>query len=120
MLKNLKKKKKNWFEVQSINENVFHTYFWCPIRITDSKIKIDDVKNKLKKKNIEIRSRYKFPLYKQKVIQHLKVRSSQNYKRIYLKNSEKISGKILGLPNHYKLKKKHLDYIIENFSKLYD
>ena len=120
ILKKLKEKNKEWFEAQNIEKDIFHTFFWCPIRIIKDNIKIDDVIKKLKKKGIETRSRYKFPLYKQKVIQNLKIKSSQNYRNIHLKNSEKIAGRILGLPNHYKLTKRQLNYIVETFSNLYD
>ena len=54
-----------------------------------------DSKTKVKEKGIEIRSRYKFPLYKQKVFQDLKIKSSQNYKKLYLKNAEKLSAEYL-------------------------
>ncbi len=120
LLKELEKRKSKWFEVQKIDKSIFHTYFWCPLRIINSKISIDDVIKKLKKKNIEIRTRYKFPLYKQRVIQNLKIKSSQNYKKLYLKNSEKIAGRIFGLPNHHKLNKNQLNYIINTVANLYD
>ena len=74
----------------------------------------------MKKKGIEIRSRYKFPLYKQEVFQKINHQKSQNYKKLKLKNSEELSGKIFGLPNHYKLKKKDLDYIVNVMGKLFE
>ena len=37
-------------------------------------------------------------------------KKKQNFK---LENAETLSGKIFGLPNHYRLKKKELDYIIK-------
>ena len=83
-------------------------------------ISLQTVKQKLKKKGIEIRSRYKFPLYKQKVFQDLKIKSSQNYKKLYLKNAEKLSGRIFGLPNHYKLNKQKLNYIIKTLGNLFE
>ena len=76
------------------------------------------MKRKLYKKGIEIRARYKYPLYKQKVFAKIKNIGSQNYKKLNLKNSESLSGKIFeSLPNHYKLNKKNLDYIIKTLSK---
>ena len=118
-LKKLKIKNK-WFQVQEPIKGIFHTYFWCPIRIVSKKISIDQVKNKLKKKGIEIRSRYKFPLYRQKVFQNNNLEKKQNYKNLRLNNSEKLSGKIFGLPNHYELKKKELDYIIKTMGNLFE
>ena len=120
ILRSLNKKKNNWFKTQPINKKIFHTYFWCPLRIINKKIKLKEVRNRLKLKGIEIRARYNVPLYKQTVIQNLKIQSSQNYKKLYLKNAEKLSGKIFGLPNHYKLNTKELNYIISTVSKLYE
>ena len=110
---------KTWFEVQEPKKEIFHTYFWCPLRIISKKITIDEVKKRLKSHGIEIRSRYKYPLYKQKIFQNLKQQKPQNYRKLYLENSEKLSGKIFGLPNHYKLTKKELDYIIKKVSNLF-
>ena len=112
--------KNKWFKVQNPIKNIYHTYFWCPIRILSNKISINEVRNKLKKKGIEIRSRYKYPLYRQKVFQKINYKSSQNYVKLNLKNSEKLSGKIFGLPNHYKLKKKDLDYVISTMESLFE
>ena len=121
ILNSLKKSSKNntWFKVQDINKDIYHTYFWCPIRIISKKISIENVRKKLKNKGIEIRARYKYPLYKQKVFLELKNKSSQNYKKLFLKNSEILSGKIFGLPNHYKLRKKELNFIIKSIENLY-
>lgn len=121
ILNGLKKSKiKNkWFETQEPMKGIFHTYFWCPLRITSKKITLKQVREKLAQKGIEIRSRYKFPLYKQKVFQNLKNNSSQNYKKLFLKNSENLSGKIFGLPNHSKLNKRDMDYIIKTVSNLF-
>ena len=47
-------------------------------------------------------------------------KGSQNYIKLNLENSEKLSGKIFGLPNHYKLKKKQLDYIIATMENLFE
>ena len=112
ILKNLAKKQnqRSWFKIQEPLEHIYHTYFWCPIRIVSKKISIDEVKKKLLYKGIEIRSRYKYPLYRQKVFQNFVPKKKQNFK---LENAETLSGKIFGLPNHYRLKKKELDYIIK-------
>ncbi len=122
ILRNLKKQKnKNkWFEIQEPIKQIYHTYFWCPIRILSKKITIDQVKTKLKKQGIEIRSRYKFPLYRQQVFQSYVSKRNQNYKNLKLINAEKLSGKIFGLPNHYKLKKKDLDHVIKTVGNLFE
>lgn len=109
-----------WFKVQDTIENIYHTYFWCPVRIISKKISIEEVRKRFLKRGIEIRSRYKFPLYKQEVFQKLIFKKSQNYKKLHLKNSEILSGKIFGLPNHFKLKKKDLDYIVKTTGNLFE
>ncbi len=121
ILNSLRKKisDNSWFKPQDPIKNIYHTYFWCPIRIIDKKIKLNEVKKRLKKKGIEIRSRYKYPLYKQEVFQKLNINSSQNYKRLFLKNAETLSGNIFGLPNHPKLTKKEMDYIINTILNLF-
>ena len=78
------------------------------------------MKTKLKKQGIEIRSRYKFPLYRQQVFQSYVSKRNQNYKNLKLINAEKLSGKIFGLPNHYKLKKKDLDHVIKTVGNLFE
>lgn len=118
ILKSLQLNKKKLFEKQKNNPNILHTFFWCPLRIISKKMNLNKVKFLLNKKGIEIRSRYKKPLYKQKVIQNLKIKSSQNYKKLKLSNAEKLSGKIFGLPNHYKLTKKQLLFIIKTVNNL--
>ena len=121
ILSKLKKnnKKNSWFQIQEPIKNIYHTYFWCPIKILKKNISIDMVKQKLIKKGIEIRSRYKYPLYKQKVFQKLNLNGSQNYKTLFLPNAEKLSGRIFGLPNHYKLKEKEMNYIIRTIKNLF-
>ena len=122
ILNKLKKdyNKKKWFKIQEPIKGIYHTYFWCPIRILSKNISLRTVKEKLKRKGIEIRSRYKFPLYKQKVFQNLEIKSSQNYKKLHLENAEKLSGRIFGLPNHYKLNKQKLNYIIKTLGNLFE
>ena len=118
LINKLKKIDCKWFEAQDFNLNIKHTYFWCPLKIIDKNVNLEKIKKKLLRKGIEIRSRYKSPLYKQEVIQNLKIQSSQNYKKFNLPNAEKLAGNIFGLPNHHDLKKKDLDYIVESIRNI--
>ena len=100
-----------WLTPQVIRKDVVHTFFWCPFFINEKKIKLKNLKDYLIKKGIEIRERYDFPLYKQKIF--------KRFNKKELKNSELLAGNIFGLPNHHLLKKNELDYIIsslESFS----
>ncbi|MDA9696706.1 DegT/DnrJ/EryC1/StrS family aminotransferase [Candidatus Pelagibacter sp.] len=101
-----KNKKLQWLTPQIINKNVVHTFFWCPFFINNKKIKLKSLKNYLLKKGIEIRERYDFPLYKQKIF--------KKYNKKILKNAELLAGNIFGLPNHHLLKKKELNYIVSS------
>ena len=116
ILKSLQLNKKKLFEKQKNNPNILHTFFWCPLRIISKKMNLNKVKFLLNKKGIEIRSRYKKPLYtksnskfKNKVISKLQKLNYQMQKNL---------GKIFGLPNHYKLTKKQLLFIIKTVNNL--
>tara|TARA_B100002019_G_C21235199_1_gene582324 strand:- start:137 stop:1270 length:1134 start_codon:yes stop_codon:yes gene_type:complete len=98
-----------WLTPQKFNKNVEHTYFWCPFYINNIKINLKDLKNFLNKKNIEIRERYDFPLYRQKIF--------KKFFKKKLNNSEILAGRIFGLPNHHLLKKKDLDFIISSLEE---
>ena len=114
IIKSLRKIKQNWFELQHIPNYSKHTFFWLAIRIIDKTIRLEDIIKYLNKKGIEVRSRYNYPLYKHPLF--LKIKNNQNYRKVFLTNSEKLAGNILGLPNHQKLKKKDLDYIVETIA----
>lgn len=102
----------DWVIIEEEPKTVVHSYFWCPIRIDEKKVgmKTQEIGRLLFEKGIETRQRYIEPLYKQKA---LKSNQNVDYKQISLKNAEVFSGKLLGLPNHPKLTKEELDYIIK-------
>ncbi len=116
-----------WIEIQNLDPNIKHVFFWCPIRINEEKLgkSVEDLKKYLKKNGIEFRHRYNEPLYRQKMLLERRLYPKQcpiacpyygkevNYADVYLKNAERFAGKIIGLPNHPKLEKKHLDRIVE-------
>lgn len=98
-----------WLKVPQIPEYVKHTYFWCHVWIDEKKLQIttSELIQKLKENGIEVRNRYKEPLYRQPLLTNnippiLKLVAGDNlpdYKSIYLKNVEKIVGRVIGLPN---------------------
>ena len=97
ILRNLKKEKnKNkWFEIQEPIKQIYHTYFWCPIRILSKKITIDQVKTKLKKKVLKFVQDTNFHYIVNKFFKAMFQKKNQNYKNLKLINAEKLSGKIL-------------------------
>ncbi len=102
-------KKLKWLSPQSLEKKIVHTFFWCPFFINKEKIKLQKLKKHLLNKGIEIRERYEFPLYKQKIF--------KKFHKKNLKNAELLAGNIFGLPNHHLLKKSELDYIISCLEK---
>lgn len=116
-----------WLVIQNLNPNIKHVYFWCPIRVDQQKLgkSVSEFLEHLKSNGIGFRQRYQEPLYKQLMLLEKEAYpkqcpfSCQYYKRsldygsMYLENAEKFSGKIIGLPNHPMLEKRHLDRIVE-------
>ncbi|MBW3001684.1 DegT/DnrJ/EryC1/StrS family aminotransferase [Candidatus Woesearchaeota archaeon] len=102
----------DWLVLEKEPQNVTHSYFWCPLQIDESKLGMTtlQLRQLLFEKGVETRHRYIEPLYKQNA---LKNNQNIDYKQISLKNAEAFSGKLLGLPNHPKLTKEELDYIIK-------
>ena len=85
---------------------------------------------KLKEKGIEVRHRYREPLYKQELLQH-KMAYPRNcpfscpyygkevdYSSVYLPAAEKVAGTVVGLPNHPYLTKQDLETIVDVFHSL--
>lgn len=117
IINELKKIKQDWFEIQELKKNCQHTFFWLPIRIKNKKIKLSSIIKYFRDNGVELRHRYKYPLYKHPLFKKIK-NSSQNYSKVFLKNSEMLAGNIFGLPNHYKLKKKEINLIVDLMKNL--
>lgn len=117
IIKKLRTIKQNWFEIQKVKPNSVHTFFWLPIRITNPKIKLSKVIKYFSRNKVELRHRYKYPLYKHPLFKSLK-NSSQNYSKLFLKNAETLAGNIFGLPNHHKLRNKEILKIVNLMKKL--
>ena len=117
LIKKLSKMKQNWFVLQKIPKYSTHTFFWIALRVLDKKNSLKNIISKLEKYGIEVRSRYQYPLYKHKVFLNHK-NKVQNYKKLFLPNAEKLSGNIFGLPNHHKLSRIDLDFIINVISRI--
>lgn len=106
----------SWLKTPKLSKHIKHTFFWCPILIDEEKLGMN-TKNLIKilaQKNIETRHRYWQPLYRQKMLTRMK----KGYSGVYLRNSEKIAGRIIGLPNHAGLTKKDLDYTVRTLKDI--
>lgn len=104
-------KKLSWAHVPLPENNVKHTYFWCPLMVDEGKTdkSFEDLKQHLVSHKIGYRLRYAEPLYRQEIMKKL----GPDYSSLYLPNVEAVAGKILGLPNHPGLSKEDLDRIIQ-------
>jgi dTDP-4-amino-4,6-dideoxygalactose transaminase len=122
LLEKIKGLELDWLTTPSINPKVKHAFFWCPVLIDEKKLgaKTRSVVEYLRSKGIETRNRYWEPLYRQPVLSksYLKshfpdiFRSFPDYENLRLPIAERVSGKIIGLPNRPDLKDEELDYIV--------
>ncbi|MBD3259360.1 aminotransferase class I/II-fold pyridoxal phosphate-dependent enzyme [Candidatus Woesearchaeota archaeon] len=111
----------DWLVIQKHPDNVVHSYFWCPVFVNEEKIGMTtkELREHLLEKGIETRHRYNEPLYKQKALskkticKHFCPNKTIDYDAEFLPNADNYSGKMISLPNHPKLKKEDLNYIIQ-------
>ena len=121
-----------WMKPQKIPGYVKHVFFWAPFLIDEGKLGIDtkELTKKLREKGVEVRHRYREPLYKQAMLLN-KIAYPRgcpftcpfygreiDYSRVYLPNAEKVAGKLIGLPNHPKLGEEDLMRVVEVFRTL--
>ncbi|MGE4294008.1 MAG: DegT/DnrJ/EryC1/StrS family aminotransferase [Desulfovibrio sp.] len=112
-----------WFSLPVFSPDVRHTFFWCPLIINvEQGIDPVEVVAKLREKGVEVRQRYKEPLSRQKVLERVGEdprNSPPDYKALSLPVAEKNAGRIIGLPNHPRLTKEEMDYVVETVVNLY-
>ncbi len=126
LLNEIKKRDISWIKVPTIKDYVRHTFFWCPIVVLEDEINMPtkDVVKKLREDyGIEVRYRYREPLYKQRVLVEMSPYPRNcpfkcagrhvDYRKVFLPNSERLAGKIIGLPNHPGLSREDLDYVVD-------
>jgi|Deesub1362B_J571_1020462.scaffolds.fasta_scaffold03767_4 dTDP-4-amino-4,6-dideoxygalactose transaminase len=118
-----------WVRVPEMKDYIKHTFFWCPVIVLEDKLgmKTMEIVKKLKENGIEVRYRYREPLYRQKVLLDLspypkgcpfRCGRKIDYRNVFLPNVEKIAGKIIGLPNHPGLSKEDLDYVLDVLERI--
>ena len=116
-----------WLRPTKILPYVKHVFFWAPFRVLEDKLGMStkELVALLRERGVEVRHRYYAPLYKQIVL--LKKATYPHgcpfscpfygreidYSKVYLPGAEQVAGKMIGLPNHPKLTKEDLDYVIE-------
>jgi len=123
---------RSWYKVPRLSAHVKHTFFWCPLIIDEREASPEEVVRQLREKGIEVRHRYKSPLYKQKLLTDgspyykggcpFRCVSSQRHREygsLFLPNVEKIAGRIIGLPNHPAMTKSELERVVDTVLNLY-
>lgn len=122
----------DWLETAKIKPYVKHAFFWCPVRVDEVKLgmKTKDLVASLRERGVEVRHRYVAPLYKQPMLLNQNAYPKKcpfscpfygkeiDYSRFGCPNTEKIAGKMIGLPNHPKLKREELDTIISTIKTI--
>lgn len=124
LLKNLESV--DWLETAKIKPYVMHAFFWCPVRVDEEKLgmKTKDLVATLRERGVEVRHRYVAPLYKQPMLLNQNAYPRRcpfscpfygeevDYSSFSCPETEKIAGKMIGLPNHPKLEREELDRVI--------
>ncbi|MFX0133720.1 MAG: DegT/DnrJ/EryC1/StrS family aminotransferase [Candidatus Hodarchaeota archaeon] len=122
----------DWIELPVIKPYIKHAFFWCPIQVKEDKLgmKTKDLITKLRDNGVEVRHRYIAPLYKQPMLLNQKAYTKGcpfscpfygkdiDYSQINCPNTEKIAGKMIGLPNHPKLTQNELDRVISTLKEI--
>ncbi len=130
LLKNLESV--DWLETAKIKPYVKHAFFWCPARVNEEKLgmKTKDLVATLRERGVEVRHRYVAPLYKQPMLINQNVYPKKcpfscpfygkeiDYSGFKCANAEKIAGKMIGLPNHPKLRREELDTVISTIKNV--
>lgn len=122
----------DWLDVARIKPYVKHAFFWCPVMVNEEKLgmKTKELVAELRERGVEVRHRYVAPLYKQPMLLNQNVYPGKcpfscpfygkkvDYSQSNCPNAEKIAGKMIGLPNHSKLKLEQLDTVISTIKNI--
>jgi dTDP-4-amino-4,6-dideoxygalactose transaminase len=110
----------SWMKLPTVKPHVKHAWFWYPILIDEDQLGLTthELRDFLKDAGIGTRHRYNEPLYKQPALMPWGPKFGIEYDKMNLPNSEAIVGKMVGLPNHQRLNKEELDYIVETIGEI--
>lgn len=121
-----------WLETAEIKPYVKHAFFWCPVRVNEEKLGMEtkDLVATLRERGVEVRHRYVAPLYMQPMLLNQNAYPRKcpfscpfygkviDYSSFDCPNTEKIAGKMIGLPNHPKLMREELGTIISTIKTI--
>ena len=107
-----------WLRVPPVPYYIKHVYFWAHFEVEPEKLgySTQQLRKKLLDEGIQTRHRYVEPLYKQEVLRdylHL-----HPYDKEHLPEAERISGNMIGLPNHVHLTANDLERIVKTVKSI--
>ncbi len=122
----------DWLETAKIKSYVKHAFFWCPVHVDEEGLgmKTKDLLTALRERGVEVRHRYVAPLYKQPMLLNKNAYPRKcpfscpfygreiDYSRFECPNAEKMAGRVIGLPNHPRLKREELDTVISTIKAI--
>ncbi len=110
-----------WLSPPQLLPGVDHTFFWVAFRVDEEKAGLGTaaVIERLREQGVEVRHRYREPLYRQPVLMDHQLSPNYShrnrridYRSLRLKQVEAVAGKLIGLPNHPGLTPEDLDQVV--------
>jgi perosamine synthetase len=125
-----------WLVPPQIEPHVEHTFFWVPFCVKEGVIGIStpELVRMLKENGVEVRHRYKEPLYRQPILlkqsgfgdRHpcpyqcpYHTGPNVDYTQARLPEVEKVAGRLIGLPNHPGLTEGELVRVVDIIKGLF-
>ena len=89
-------------------------FYWCPIVVKEEKLGMRTYKlvRLLRDRGLEVRYRYKEPLYRQPVLRRY------GCNKLFLPNAERVAGRYFGLPNRPDMTQEELDFVIKTIKEV--
>jgi len=89
-------------------------FYWCPIVVKEEKLGMRTYKlvRLLRDRGLEVRYRYKEPLYRQPVLRRY------GCNKLFLPNAERMAGRYFGLPNRPDMTQEELDFVIKTIKEV--
>jgi len=117
-----------WLTLPNVPAHVKHTYFWCHVMINEDILGMStqELIAKLREMGVEVRNRYKEPLYRQPMLNDnippiLRLSADDNlpaYGEMNLPNAELASGRMIGLPNRPDMTQDEMDRVVEALHRI--
>jgi perosamine synthetase len=125
-----------WLVAPRMMPSIEHSFFWVPFWVKEEVIGIStpDLVSRLRENGVQVRHRYKEPLYRQPILldqngfgdRHLcpyqcphYAGPNVDYSQVRLTAVEKVAGRLIGLPNHPGLTDEELGRVADVIKELF-